>query len=118
MVSLPRPRQTAPSGPPQREYRAIYYRQHGRKCSSKSHREWRTLGYCLWPRAVWVVGQGEWASVSYCRAGSTSVMFHPTEHDARQALEFIDHYACGGRCSRNHALVRIAPHLHPAGWHS
>ncbi len=111
MGSLPRPQDIVSTTPPLPSYRAVYYRKHGRKCSASSHRTWKTLGKCLWPEAAWVMGVGEWASVAYCRV--TTVMLWPTEQDARAGLEFIDMTGCGGRCGRLHALVRIAPHLHP-----
>lgn len=80
-------------------------------CSAK-HRTYRTLARCCWPGHVWIVGEGPFATVSYCqnrgvRYRTITVMLHPTEVQAREALAQIDTGGCGGGCVGNHALVRL-----------
>jgi hypothetical protein len=70
------------------------------------HRTWRTLAECRWPKAIWVYGNGRWASVSDCRPAVT-VELHPTRESAEQAKRIIDTTACGGRCSRQHLIVDL-----------
>lgn len=80
---------------------------HGRPGCTAQHRTFRTMAACIWPRAAWVLGNGPFASVSRCR-GRITVQLHNDEQQARSALATIDSTACGGLCSRQHALVRIA----------
>lgn len=85
-------------------YPVITYRRHN--CGSR-HRTWSALKRCIWPRAEWVSGCNQWASVAYCRV--TTVVLWPTEAQAREALDFIDSTGCGGACrGRNgHALIKL-----------
>lgn len=79
------------------------YRRH--RCTRK-HRTYRTLASCMWPRALWVHGEGPWASVAHCGRGTT-VQLCSTVDDAQTAKSFIDNMGCGGRCGRNHEVIYI-----------
>jgi len=79
------------------------YRRH---YCDRSHRSYRTWARCVWRRAEWVVGDGPYATVAYCRV--LTVELHQTLEDAQAALELIDTTACGGRCHGNHELIVIA----------
>jgi len=59
-----------------------------------------------WPEAVWIIGNGAYASVAYC--GDTSVMLFSTQAEAMTAKEFIDRTACGHACHRRHEIVHLA----------
>lgn len=78
------------------------YRRH--RCE-RTHRTTRTFARCLWPRAHWILGDGQYASVSYCR-GVTTVL-HATAEQAEAAKRVIDATACGGACSRRHDVIRL-----------
>jgi hypothetical protein len=80
-------------------------------CSAR-HRTYQAMAKCLWPRAVWVEGEGPYATVSYCqspsyRGNSTSVMLHKTEAAAGKAMAAIDRFGCGGGCTENHRLLEL-----------
>jgi hypothetical protein len=76
-----------------------------RRCYRR-HRHWRTVAQCRWPRVLWVMGTGPWASVSYCHPGCT-VQLYPTEAEALKAKALIDRLACGGRCHRHHRVIDL-----------
>jgi hypothetical protein len=71
-----------------------------RKCH-RQHRWWYTFANCFYPRALWLHGDGPWASVSRCaRYGydGPTVALHATQEKAEAAVQFINRLACGGRC--------------------
>ncbi len=78
------------------------YRRHN---CARGHRMWNAFARCVWPRAVWVNGEGPWASVAYC--GGTTVMLFTTLVNATDAKGSIDAYGCGGRCGGRHEVVRL-----------
>jgi len=78
------------------------YRRH--PCGRR-HRTWRALAGCMFQRAAWIAGDGPYAVLAWC--GVTSVTLHPDETAAAQALEVVDGSGCGGRCTRDHELVRL-----------
>lgn len=84
------------------------YRRH--QCNRR-HRTYRTLAECIWPRAAPIIGEGEYATVSYCAHGphdrAVTVQLHATLDDANAAKEFIDRTGCGGRCTRQHEIIRL-----------
>jgi hypothetical protein len=80
----------------------VTYRRHN---CTRRHRTYATLAKCIWPRAVWIHGDGEYASVAYCR--NTTVWLHPNLEQANASLAWIDHFGCGGRCSRDHKVIRL-----------
>ena len=71
----------------------------------RRHRTVRTLVACMIPRAVWIVGTGQYALISSCQAPTVSL--HNDVDSAKAALGFIDTYGCGHRCTRRHEIVRI-----------
>ncbi|PWU52813.1 hypothetical protein DLJ47_17835 [Micromonospora sp. S4605] len=79
------------------------YRRH---YCQRQHRTHHTTAKCLWPRAVWITGEGPYATLAWCRV--LSVMLHPTEAEALAAKHLIDSTGCGGRCNRRHELILIA----------
>jgi hypothetical protein len=78
------------------------YRRHN---CERRHRTWSTFAQCIWPRAVWIAGDGPYACVAYCR--QTTVMLHRTAVAAAEAKRTIDSDACGGRCWNNHEIIRL-----------
>lgn len=85
------------------------YRQH--YCERK-HRTMAATAKCLWPRAVWIDGEGPYLVLAWCgsrgRATSLTVTLHETPDAAAEAKAFIDSHGCGGGCSGRHELVHIA----------
>lgn len=81
------------------------YRQH---YCGRTHRTFGTLARCIWRRAVWVTGNGPYATVARCRV--LTVQLHPTQEAAEAAKRVIDSSGCGGACPCNgngHDLVRL-----------
>jgi hypothetical protein len=79
---------------------------------SRVHRTHRALAECMFrrQRPWWVSGQGEYATLSYCR-GLTVALWR-TLAEAQDALSLIDGDACGGACRNNHALIRLVKTHH------
>jgi hypothetical protein len=71
------------------------------------HRTYRALAECTFrrQRPWWVSGQGEYATLSYCRG--LTVALWMTLAEAQDALSLIDGDACGGACRNDHALIRL-----------
>lgn len=78
------------------------WRRHN--CRAK-HRTTKTFMKCAVPRAAWVHGSGEYATVAWC--GTPTVMLHGTLEQAVEAKAWIDSTGCGGRCKRRHQIVRV-----------
>lgn len=78
------------------------YRRH--YCSQR-HRLYSTMAKCIWHHAVWVVGEGPYALLAHCRG--TTVSLWTEQEDALSSKEFIDRLGCGGRCHRDHEIVRL-----------
>jgi hypothetical protein len=78
------------------------YRRHGCR---RTHTSYYQLAKCIWRRSEWVAGNGPFATLAHCRV--LTVQLHTTEDAARRALALIDATACGGRCYRDHQLVRL-----------
>ncbi|GEN78706.1 hypothetical protein [Actinotalea fermentans] len=71
----------------------------------RQHRTWRALATCMFPRAAWITGDGPFAVLAWC--GVTSVTLHADTDAATRALEIVNASGCGGRCTRDHELVRL-----------
>lgn len=80
----------------------IRYTRH--RCTRR-HRGYPTWARCTWNRAHWVLGDGPYASVSYCRG--TTVVLHQELAKAQAAKVTIDAFGCGGACTRNHRVIQI-----------
>ncbi len=80
----------------------VIYRRHN--CERK-HRTLSTLAKCIWPRAAWILGDGKFATVAYCRV--TTVALHADLNSAQSAMSLIDSTGCGGMCSRRHKMVQL-----------
>jgi hypothetical protein len=78
------------------------YRRHN---CTRQHKTYHAFAKCTFRRAVWVIGDGPYATLAWCR--SLSVMLHETEHEAEISLEMINHTACGGLCNGRHELVLL-----------
>lgn len=58
-----------------------------------------------WPTAVWIIGQGPYASVAHCDV--PTVMLFSTLAEAETARQFIDDLACGHACTRRHEVIDL-----------
>lgn len=86
------------------------YRRHN---CERQHRSTRTFMQCAIRNAVWVTGEGRYATISWCSGPSyrhhgPSVMLHETLDQAQKAVAFIDRFGCGGGCSKQHEIVEVA----------
>jgi len=72
---------------------------------ARRHRNYRTLAACMFPRAEWVVGEGAYASLAWCRP--LTIELHETFAEAEAAKTLIDAIACGHTCTRRHEIVRL-----------
>lgn len=82
------------------------YRRH---YCARRHKTYRTLAQCLWPRAVWITGNGPYATLARCGRALT-VQLHPTADAAQVARRVIDSSGCGGSCpctGAGHETVRL-----------
>jgi len=59
-----------------------------------------------WRRAIWIVGDGPWASVSRCPRGTT-VQLYGEEAEALRAKRVIDGSGCSGACVGRHEVVEL-----------
>jgi hypothetical protein len=59
-----------------------------------------------WPRAIWVIGDGPYASVSRCPPGDTIMLFG-TVNEAEMLKGFIDNTGCCQNCRRDHLVVEL-----------
>jgi hypothetical protein len=85
-----------------------------RRCGRR-HRTWRAFALCVWPRAIWVYGDGRWASYSGCphlgprgREYAVTVELHPTRAGCERAKEMIDRGHCGNCCRKDHRVIDLA----------
>lgn len=91
-----------------------------RSCGRR-HKAWRTLAKCRWKKAIWVEGDGRWASVSLCphsvgfnRYQATTVQLYDDRDEASRAKDRIDRLACGNSCSRQHFIFDMAKAMEDA----
>jgi hypothetical protein len=85
------------------------YRRHN--CTA-DHRTYKTLAKCIWPRALWIDGEGSYAVLSRCEHGPHSVpcltvTLWTDPDEARLAKSEIDATGCGGRCARQHEIIEL-----------
>jgi hypothetical protein len=59
-----------------------------------------------WPRAIWIIGDGPYASVSRCPP-CEAVMLFGTMAEAEMLKSFIDSTGCGESCRRDHLAVEL-----------
>ena len=59
-----------------------------------------------WPRAIWIIGDGPYASVSRCPPGETIMLFG-TMAEAEALKSFIDTTGCCEGCRRDHVAVEL-----------
>jgi len=79
------------------------YRLHN---CDRQHRSTRTFMECAIPRAAWVIGDGEYACIAWCRVAT--VILYRTLEAAQAGKAQIDSTGCGGRCQHRHEIVRVA----------
>lgn len=89
---------THPKGHPMKTYR--------RHNCTRTHRTWTTFAKCIWPRALWIHGDGAYASVARCGRGTT-VQLCQTTADAHEMKQLVDDTGCGGLCQRRHEVIRL-----------
>jgi hypothetical protein len=67
----------------------------------------------MWPRAVWITGEGPFALVARCPSGPSrrrsalTITLWRTPRDAEVSKAFIDSTGCGGRCWGDHEIIRL-----------
>lgn len=81
------------------------YRRHN---CTRDHRSDRTFAQCVWPRAHWVIGDGPYATLAFCRV--LTIELHETREHAERMLDVIAGSGCGGACKgeRGHRLVFLS----------
>jgi hypothetical protein len=70
-----------------------------------------------WPRAIWIIGDGPYASVSRCPPGET-IMLLDTMAEAEMFKTFMDNTGCCEGCRRDHLTMELrqgAARKKPAG---
>lgn len=89
----------------------IYQRHY---CDSR-HRTFNTKARCLWPRAIWIMGEGKYAVLAWCCGSygwmkgkkTLTVTLWETHEEAVKAMRQIDETGCGGKCSGDHEIIVI-----------
>ncbi len=72
----------------------------------RQHRAYTAFAHCAFPRAAWISGDGPFAVVVKCGAGS--VRLFPDADAARRTLAAIGAPgSCSGRCTGDHQLVQL-----------
>lgn len=87
------------------------YRRHN--CSARNHRTWNKTAECIWPRAVWVAGEGRYALLAHCRVLTVTLWSDSTKAEEQKAI--IDRSACGGMCNKAHEIVELDPLIRKNG---
>jgi hypothetical protein len=59
-----------------------------------------------WPKAIWIEGSGQYASVSLCNPGPTVVLCR-TYAEAKALKRQIDETGCSGQCTGKHAIFEV-----------
>jgi hypothetical protein len=69
---------------------------------------WRRKAKSVRPKAIWVDGDGAYASISDCQPGTTICLFE-TREAAEEAKSAIDDTGCGGKClgEAGHSIVHL-----------
>src|SRR5262245_64686770 len=75
----------------------------------RRHRTYRQAARCRWRDALWVEGEGRWASVSLCPheenfvpKRAVTVELYASREEALAAKARIDRGFCGNACRRLH----------------
>jgi hypothetical protein len=68
---------------------------------------WRKTAKSVRPKAIWIEGSGEYASISDC-LGNNDLLVRNRE-TAEQAKSVIDGSECGGSCvgKRGHSIIHL-----------
>ena len=80
----------------------------------RKHKTRRSLAQCMFTRAEWVAGEGEYATLARCRVLTAEL--HTTLEKAQAAMRLIDSTGCGGRCHNDHELIRLADPANALSW--
>lgn len=87
------------------------YKRYSRHNCERTHRLWSTAAKCVWPRAVWITGEGQFALLAWCGSGgrhtSLTVTLWEEPEPAEEAKALIDRYGCGGGCSERHEIIEL-----------
>lgn len=78
------------------------YTRHGCRAT---HRTYNRFARCAIKSATWVTGEGPYAVIAWCRVPTVTLWI--TQGEAERAKTFIDATGCGGRCSRQHEVVKL-----------
>lgn len=65
-----------------------------------------TFAKKLYPKAIWINGQGQYALLAYC--GGLTVTLHETQESAVKSKETIDQTGCGSQCRNSHKIVDLS----------
>ena len=91
------------------ESRLPYTVYRGHYCET-NHRTYKAFAKCIWKGALWITGQGPYALVAPCGAG-TSVSLHKDATHAETVKGHLDKTYCGGYCVPDrHRIVRLELH--------
>ena len=69
------------------------------------HRSWNTHAACRYPGNVWVMGEGPIALLAWCDV--LTVSLHADVETAQGAREWLDDFACGHACVKDHDIVDL-----------
>lgn len=67
---------------------------------------WKEVAQLTWPQALYVIGQGRFATVRDC--DGMTVVLHETEAEAQVALRRMHPHGTHGKCESRHDLVVLA----------
>jgi hypothetical protein len=84
---------------------------YSRHYCEKRHRRYYTAANCIWGRrAIWVEGDGPYATLAWCV--DLSVRLHKTLAEAESSLRYINNKGCGHACEPypdSHELIKLSP---------
>jgi hypothetical protein len=72
-----------------------------------SQQTYRKAAKKRYKRAIWIDGDGRYATVAACN-GPVTVMLHETREKAERAKRRIDSLGCSGSCSNAHTILDLA----------
>lgn len=78
--------------------------QIGCECG-RTHRTYKKVAQCLWPKAWWYSGDGPFALIAFCR-GETVTLWK-TLAEAEKKEDLLRGTRCGGACTGDHMLAEL-----------
>ena len=70
-------------------------------------KRFRTVAWRHWSHALWIEGNGRFASVAACPPGHTVMLFEQ-KTDAEEAKKAIDDTGCSSGCCGRHSVVDLS----------